>query len=268
MDATDPKSKTLAKLLKKHKVTMEVIDQDGPSGFPEVELTGARKDLEAVLASEDGWDDAGLNDYIEESNDTFNVKVKSLEEVEETIAEETTVDSLDAYKNEISSKLSALIEKATVKTNSNPHFFRFISESNQEQYNTLNTEDQSKVSKAIEGKGFLTEGQILTLWNSALIVNAPTNEPNVIAMMPTEYKETYSKLSEAKKSSLLAQSKYHRLETEYQVRNFWQTRDLRDSAVVMEKVELVNEAVETVETKKPLYDLTDMKQQLNKRFNK
>ena len=268
MDATDPKSKTLAKLLKKHKVTMEVIDQDGPSGFPEVELTGARKDLEAVLASEDGWDDAGLNDYIEESNDTFNVKVKSLEEVEETIAEETTVDSLDAYKNEISSKLSALIEKATVKTNSNPHFFRFISESNQEQYNTLNTEDQSKVSKAIEGKGFLTEGQILTLWNSALIVNAPTNEPNVIAMMPTEYKETYSKLSEAKKSSLIAQSKYHRLETEYQVRNFWQTRDLRDSAVVMEKVELVNEAVETVETKKPLYDLTDMKQQLNKRFNK
>ena len=163
MDATDPKSKTLAKLLKKHKVSMEVIDQDGPSGFPEVELTGARKDLEAVLASEDGWDDAGLNDYIEESNDTFNVKVKSLEEVEETIAEETIVDSLDAYKNEISSKLSALIEKATVKTNSNPHFFRFISESNQEQYNTLNTEDQSKVSKAIEGRGFLTEGQILSI---------------------------------------------------------------------------------------------------------
>ena len=75
-------------------------------------------------------------------------------------------------------------------------------------------------------------------------------------------------LSEAKKAQILAQSKYHVLETSYQVANFWQTRDLRDSAVVMEKVELVNEAVEAVETKKPLYDLTDMKQQLNKRFNK
>ena len=75
MDAIDPGSKVLAKLLKKHKVSMEVIDQEGPSGFPEVELTGKRKDLEKVLASEDGWDDAGLADYIEESDGTFKAKL-------------------------------------------------------------------------------------------------------------------------------------------------------------------------------------------------
>jgi len=80
MDATDPKSKTLAKLLKKHKVSMEVIDQDGPSGFPEVELTGSKEDLQAVLADPAGWDDADLAEYIEESNGTFTVKVKTLNE--------------------------------------------------------------------------------------------------------------------------------------------------------------------------------------------
>ena len=81
MDAVDPKSKGLLKLLKKHNVSMEVIDKNGPSGFPEVELTGDRKDLEKVLAdSEHGWDDAGLADYIEESNDTFKVKVELLGE--------------------------------------------------------------------------------------------------------------------------------------------------------------------------------------------
>ena len=80
MDAMDPGSKVLRKLLKKHKVTMEIIDNDGPSGWPEVELTGDRKDLEKVLASEDGWDDAGLADYIEESNETFKIKVKALNE--------------------------------------------------------------------------------------------------------------------------------------------------------------------------------------------
>ena len=81
MDAVDPKSKGLAKLLKKNKVSMEVIDQDGPSGFPEVELTGKREDLETVLAdSQYGWDDADLAEYIEESKDTFTVKVKSIEE--------------------------------------------------------------------------------------------------------------------------------------------------------------------------------------------
>ena len=75
MDATDPESRVLKKLLKKHKVKMEIVNNEGPSGFPEVELTGARKDLEAVLASEDGWDDAGLNDYIEESNSANESKI-------------------------------------------------------------------------------------------------------------------------------------------------------------------------------------------------
>ena len=81
MDAVDPKSKGLAKLLKKNNVSIEVVTKVGPSGFPEVELTGDRKDLEIVLAdSQYGWDDAGLAEYIEESKDTFTVKVKSIEE--------------------------------------------------------------------------------------------------------------------------------------------------------------------------------------------
>ncbi|MDA8988648.1 hypothetical protein N9F93_00070 [bacterium] len=75
MDAIDPGSKVLAKLLKKHKVTMVIIDNEGPAGWPEVELTGDKKDLEKVLASEDGWDDAGLADYIEESDGTFKAKL-------------------------------------------------------------------------------------------------------------------------------------------------------------------------------------------------
>jgi hypothetical protein len=114
----------------------------------------------------------------------------------------------------------------------------------------------------------LTEGQIITLWNSSLIKADNTSEPNVIAMMPEEYKETWSKLSEAKKTALLAQSKYHKLETSYQVRNFWQTRDLRDVAVVMEKVETVNEAAVEAPAKKPLYDLTNVKEELAKKFKK
>jgi len=68
MDAMDPKSKTLKKLLKKHKVTMEILDPSGPSGWPEVELTGSREDLQSVLASPNGWDDPELGEYIEEAN--------------------------------------------------------------------------------------------------------------------------------------------------------------------------------------------------------
>lgn len=74
MDAMDPKSKILKKLLKKHKVTMKVLDPSGPSGWPEVELTGSREDLQSVLASPDGWDDPELGEYIEES--VVNEKIK------------------------------------------------------------------------------------------------------------------------------------------------------------------------------------------------
>ena len=218
----------------------------------------------------DAEDKENAEEFVEEEVEATeeSEEVEATEESEESEDVEEAVDALDSYKSEITSKLSALIEKATAKENSNPHFFRFISEAKKSEYNELSTEDQSTVLKAVEGKGFLTEGQIITLWNSSLIKADNTSEPNVIAMMPEEYKETWSKLSEAKKTALLAQSKYHKLETSYQVRNFWQTRDLRDVAVVMEKVETVNEAAVEAPAKKPLYDLTNVKEELAKKFKK
>ncbi len=52
------------------------------------ELTGSREDLQAVLGSDDGWGDPELGEYIEESNDTFTVKVKAVNEAEVTSDEE------------------------------------------------------------------------------------------------------------------------------------------------------------------------------------
>jgi len=81
IDATDPKSKILKKLLKKHNVKLKVINKVGPGGGnPEVELTGDKKDLQAVLHSGDGWGTEDLDNFIKESNGTFTVKVKSLVE--------------------------------------------------------------------------------------------------------------------------------------------------------------------------------------------
>ena len=69
LDATNPENKGLAKLLKKHNVSMEVIKKRGPSNHPEVRLTGDVKDLKAVLKDDEyGWDDEDLAEYIEESN--------------------------------------------------------------------------------------------------------------------------------------------------------------------------------------------------------
>ena len=67
MDAMNPGDKTFLKFLKKNKVEIEILSMKGPAGWPEVKMTGSRKDLETVLSSEDGWDDPDLAEYIKES---------------------------------------------------------------------------------------------------------------------------------------------------------------------------------------------------------
>jgi hypothetical protein len=88
MDAIDPKSKTLKKLLKKYNVKMKVLTMNGPGGgHPEVEMTGSREDLQAVLADPNGWDDPELGEYIEESNIT---EARSINKISKEFGETVT----------------------------------------------------------------------------------------------------------------------------------------------------------------------------------
>ena len=82
MDAVDPKSKGLKKLLKKHNVKMKILTMDGPGGgWPEVEMEGSKEDLIAVLSdSEYGWDDPELAEYIEERNSNHIIKTHRINE--------------------------------------------------------------------------------------------------------------------------------------------------------------------------------------------
>ena len=112
MDAMDPKSKILKKLLKKHKVTMKVLDPSGPSGWPEVELTGSREDLQSVLASPDGWDDPELGEYIEEANaEKLEEKIKVTKgESKKYIMK--NLETLESFINEAAPKLKTSKEEA------------------------------------------------------------------------------------------------------------------------------------------------------------
>lgn len=188
---------------------------------------------------------------------------------EEAEGEEGALDPLEAYKNEISSKLDALVESATKKENESPSFFRVVSSTTREKYNTLTESAKSEVRNTVSKRGFMTESEIVSLMNNAqLIVESAGAQPTFIALMPTEYTEAWTNLSEAKQNQIIAQAKYHTLNTEYQVANFWQTRDLRDTKVEMEKVAMVTES-KTEEPKSTLgYDVTGMAEAFKQRFNK
>jgi len=227
-----------------------------------------------VEAGETGTKAEDLKDDTKEVNSEDDKKTtdtsKELEKDLEGTADDAgkeVVSATESYKREIANKLNMLVESATKKENENPSFFKVVSSKVQEKYNTLNEEAKKEVRFNVSKRGFMTESQIESIIdNSTMIVENRNAEPYFIAAMPTEYKETWEALSEGKKAQIVAQSKYSRLESEYQVRNFWQTRDLRESATAMEKLEMIKESKE--EVKGLGYDVSGYASELKKRFNK
>lgn len=225
------------------------VSKDGEEAGVEAE------DLKADLKKSD----AEVEDETEEGDDA----------APENVGEEGAHDPLEAYKTEISSKLDTLVEKALIKENENPSFFRIVSGSTQSKYNELNEDAKKEVRQTVAKRGFMTEAQIVSLIESSqLIVENRNAEPFVLSAMPSEYKEQWEALSESKQAQILAQSKYFTLNTEYQVSNFWQTRDLRESKAVMQKLEMVNENNLVQEETKPMYDVSTYADELKKRFKK
>lgn len=237
------------------------------------EVEAGDNSAEGDVAGEEAGEDAeDLESDAKTSDSEIEDEVEAAEAgegEEEAEGEEGALDPLEAYKSEISSKLDKLVENATKKENESPSFFRVVSSATREKYNTLTESAKTEVRNTVSKRGFMTESEIVSLMNNAqLIVESAGSQPAFIALMPAEYTEAWTNLSEAKQNQIIAQARYHTLNTEYQVANFWQTRDLRDNRVEMEKVAMVSES-KTEEPKSTLgYDVTGMADAFKKRFNK
>jgi hypothetical protein len=245
-------------VVNKDEEELEEIGDNAPEG--DVEETGDEVVDAEDLEDETVKSDSEIEDETEEA--------EAGDSDEEAEGEDGALDPLEAYKNEISSKLNKLVESAQIKENENPSFFRVVSTSTVEKYNALTEDAKTEVRSKVAKRGFMTESEIVSLIESSqLIVENRNAEPFFLAAMPTEYRGAWENLSESKKNQIEAQSKYHTLNTEYQVRNFWQTRDLRDTKIEMEKVEMVKES-KTEEVNKPAYDVSQYAEELKKRFKK
>ena len=241
-------------------LTTAAVAFESDLNLPAEELESDLEDTTPEVKDADGKKYVKAEDRSEETEEVEDELVDGEDGAKEVAKE--------SYKNEIASKLSNLVEAATKKENENPTFFKIVSNKVQEKYNALNEDAKIEVRRSVSKRGFMTEGQIESIIESSnLIVENKNATPYFIDAMPKEYGETWKNLSEAKKNQITAQSKYHSLNTEYQVRNFWETRDLRESAKVMEKLNMITES--KVEEKKGLgYDATAYTDSFKKRFNK
>tara|TARA_B110000483_G_scaffold634_1_gene679 strand:- start:355 stop:585 length:231 start_codon:yes stop_codon:yes gene_type:complete len=67
LDAMNPGDETFLKFLTSNKVNIKIVNMVGPSGWPEVKLTGTKANLTNVLQAEDGWGDPSLATFIEDA---------------------------------------------------------------------------------------------------------------------------------------------------------------------------------------------------------
>jgi hypothetical protein len=126
--------------------------------------------------------------------------------------------------NTISSKIDSLIESVkTQKTESN------INEASRR------LEQPAKTQKAEE---VLNEN----------VLNENKTGLKFIDEMPEEYGKVWESLNEGHKQSIIAQSNFYRLDTPYQIKNFWSTRQLGAAPVGVQKLDESEQIAETSTT--------------------
>jgi hypothetical protein len=150
--------------------------------------------------------------------------VKVEESVEVTPIVENKEENKLSYQEAVSMKLNALLESA-VSTKEEDHFFRFLDGSKRNEFSALNEGKQAEIRSAFETNKYFSVADATMIWESCFIIKPITLD--VVNSMPERYKSKWESLNESQKSSILAQSKFYPLSTQYQIDNFWQTRDLR-----------------------------------------
>lgn len=120
-DIHPTKFKPLVQSLKKNKVEMEVEKEEGDHGYPEVKLTGKRKDIEKVLA--DIWGPNSIDDYADYFEESATITEDEIEikvdgdyeiEVEKEDDEEESKEEAPAKEEEAAEEL--VTNEAEVKS--------------------------------------------------------------------------------------------------------------------------------------------------------
>ena len=116
-----------------------------------------------------------------------------------------------------------------------------LSESRQNDFLALDETKKQKVVKALNESVWFGESDIIRIWNNAL-TTSDNKAPKWIQEMPVEYVPIWESMNSDDKNRIVAQSKMYRLDTAYQIKNFWSTRGLEE---MKGKVTNLNESAAT-----------------------
>ncbi len=177
-------------------------------------------------------------------------EVETKETKTEEVIVETKVEDIKDYKDSIDEKLNKLISAAETKNVSEMHFMNFLGESKKNQFNSLSEDKQAMIVESMNAKPIMSTIQAENIWESNFVEKK--RELDVVSDMPEKFKEKWDNLSENRKEQIISESRFHPVNNQYGINNFWSTRDLRDTQIVTESINESKTAAESANTKEPL----------------
>jgi hypothetical protein len=190
---------------------------------------------------------------------------------EETPAESSVaVEETSKIEESVTAKVDAILEsvKNQPAAKEENHFFRFLDSAKRNEFEALNESMQTKVVEAFENNRYMSVQDASRIWNSVFTPQGPA-KLDYVANMPEKYKSIYESLNPIQKDSIHKQSKMYPMETQYQIDNFWQTRDLRPRKVDIQKINENETPATTVDVTPagvPTQVVNDIKEALTSRF--
>jgi hypothetical protein len=217
--------------------------------------------------------------YLAENLNAVNEKtVEEAPKVEAPVTDaaaetKTQAQAIEESATATVAKVDALLESVKTKkeetAKEEKHFMRFLDTAKRNEFESLNEGVQTQIVEAFATNRYMSVQDANRIWNSCFTPAAPA-KLDYVANMPERYKSMYESLNESQKDSIGKQAKlFGSLETQYQIDNFWQTRDLRPRKVEIQKIN-ENEApaavVENSPAGVPLQVVNDVREALKARF--
>jgi len=214
-------------------------------------------------------------EYLAESINKGGKSTKNLaQNVNESLNEGRRTSGFSGDYTDLSSKVDKLIESvSTSKTdeiiNENKYsFLKLVDDRTKKGFLSLNEAEKQKVVKALNEQNYNSGTDVVQIMGSALTEQVNSGE-KFLDMIPVELIPAWEGLNESQKASIVAQSKFYKLDTAYQINHFWKTRGL--SSVKPESTEFLNESLNTNKPANPGVSNSYMQNiaaELDKRFKK
>jgi hypothetical protein len=131
--------------------------------------------------------------------------------------------------NSLSGKVDQLIEslnknKTEDIINENKYsFLKLVDDNAKKGFLSLNEAEKQKVVKALNEQNYNSGTDVVQIMGSALTEQVNSGE-KFLDMIPEDLVPVWESLNESQKASVVAQSKFYRLDTPYQINHFWRTR--------------------------------------------